>query len=69
MGVLVVRIAALVFSVSSKVPSGVVGHSTVEGMTGELEWLSIEIGLAIVSDEMGDALSSCSCISCRSLST
>ena len=64
-----VRTAVLVLSGSSKAPCGVVGHSTVEGVTDELERLSTEIGLAIVSDEIGDALGSCSCTSCRSSST
>lgn len=68
-GVLAVRIAVLVFSGSSKAPCGVVGHSIMEVMTDELKWLFTEIGLAIVSDEMGDALGSCSCTSCGSSST
>ena len=63
------RIAALVFSGPSKAPCGVIGHSTVEDMTDGLEWLSTEIGLAIVSDEEGDALGSGSSTSCRSSST
>ena len=69
MGVLAVRIAVLVFSGPSKAPCGVEGDSTGEGITGELEWLSSEIGLAIVSDEMGDTLGSWSCTSCCPSST
>ena len=69
MGVLAVRIAVLVFSASSKAPRGVAGHSIVEVVTDELEWFFTEIGLAIVSDEMGNTLGSCSCTSCRSSST
>ena len=67
MGVLAARIAVLVFSASGKAPCGVVGHSIMEVMTDELEWFVTEIGLTIASDEMGVALSSCSC-SCTSSS-
>ena len=63
------RIAVLVFSGLSKASCGVVGHSIEEVMTGELEWLSAEVGLAIVLDGMGDALRSSSCTSCLSSST
>ena len=48
-----------VFSESSMAPCGVVGPSVVGVTTDELEWLFSEIGLAIVSDEAGDTLGSC----------